>query len=95
MSSTGSKIFFGVSVVVSIGVIGFVHYSQKRDRLRMREGILRDIERREQNIKELEYQKKLESALRQQLSEGFSILKNFFFWISWLIPTVTLIGPRP
>lgn len=71
MSSTSSKIFFGVSVVLSVGVIGFVHYSQKRDRERMREGILRDLERRQQNIQELEYQKKLESALRRQLDEGF------------------------
>jgi hypothetical protein len=81
-SSTGSKLFFGVSVVVSVGVIAFVHYSQNRDRQRMRAGILRDLERRQQNAEELEYQKKLESALRQQLRKGFLLFRKSLQYIS-------------
>lgn len=45
--STTSKIVFGLSCVVSSGIIGFVHFQQQDDLNKLHEGVIKDIERQE------------------------------------------------
>ncbi|CAH1271839.1 PET117 [Branchiostoma lanceolatum] len=43
--SVPAKVFFCGCVATSLGIIGYIHYSQVRDRERMRQGPVRDMER--------------------------------------------------
>lgn len=45
--STTSKIVFGLSCVVSVGIIGFVHFQQQNDLNKLHEGVVKDKERQE------------------------------------------------
>lgn len=45
--STTSKVVFGVSCLVSVSIIGFVHYQQQDDLNKLHEGVVKDIERQE------------------------------------------------
>uniref|UniRef100_A0A0B6ZMN6 Uncharacterized protein n=1 Tax=Arion vulgaris TaxID=1028688 RepID=A0A0B6ZMN6_9EUPU len=55
------------------GVIYYVHYSQKRDRMQLREGVFSDMERQQkkiQNIHQLELQSDLTKIMKQHRKEG-------------------------
>ncbi|XP_019643528.1 PREDICTED: protein PET117 homolog, mitochondrial-like [Branchiostoma belcheri] len=71
--SLPAKLFFGGCVVTSLGIIGYIHYSQVRDRERMRQGPVRDMERearRRHNIRlqveQIELTKKYEEERDRQ-----------------------------
>jgi len=52
--STTSKIVFGLSCFASVGIIGFVHYQQQDDLIKLHEGVVKDIERQANRRRELE-----------------------------------------
>ncbi|XP_014478089.1 PREDICTED: protein PET117 homolog, mitochondrial [Dinoponera quadriceps] len=73
--SIASKATFGLCFVVSVGIIGYVHYKQAYDRKQLRLGITRDIERQErrkaENVYILQQQIELAKELRKkQAIEG-------------------------
>ncbi|GAA6089506.1 protein PET117 homolog, mitochondrial [Tachysurus ichikawai] len=59
--STASKIVLGLSVVLTVGTVAGVHLKQNWDRQRLREGVLRDLERVE---RKRENQRALEEQIR-------------------------------
>ncbi|CAM1154273.1 Uncharacterised protein g11149, partial [Pycnogonum litorale] len=59
--STASKITFVVSGIVAAGIIGYVHHKQNSDRLKLHEGVLRDVERQQKK-----HQKQHEIAVKEQ-----------------------------
>jgi len=67
MSAT-AKVTFGTSLIVSAGIVIYVHYKKNADRKKMHDGVIRDVERqhmrRTQNVtllqKQIELTKKLE-----------------------------------
>lgn len=64
--STASKITFATTVAATVGIIYFVHNSQIEDRAKLRQGIVRDIER---------IQRKTENVVRLQQQD--ELTKNF------------------
>jgi len=64
--STASKITFATTVAATVGIIYAVHNSQIEDRAKLRQGIVRDIER---------IQRKTENVVRLQQQE--ELTKNF------------------
>lgn len=52
--STTSKLVFGLSCIVSTAIIGFVHFQQQDDLVKLHEGVLKDIERQEHRRSQLE-----------------------------------------
>ncbi|XP_074065478.1 protein PET117 homolog, mitochondrial [Macrotis lagotis] len=57
--SRSSKAVLGLSVVLTAGTVVGVHLRQKQDQQRLREGVLRDIERqnrKKENVRLLEEQ---------------------------------------
>ncbi|KAL2716794.1 hypothetical protein V1478_014470 [Vespula squamosa] len=75
--STLAKITFGACCLVSVGIIGYVHYKQQYDRELLHEGVLRDIERQQrrkiENIYNLQQQIELTRELRKHVTnEGNS-----------------------
>ncbi|XP_043839244.1 protein PET117 homolog, mitochondrial isoform X2 [Dromiciops gliroides] len=57
--SRSSKVVLGLSVVVTVGTVAGVHLRQKQDQQRLRDGVLRDIERqnrKKENVRILEEQ---------------------------------------
>lgn len=40
-----ARFTFGGCVIVSVGIVGYVHYRQQEERQKMHEGVVRDIER--------------------------------------------------
>ncbi|XP_056136027.1 protein PET117 homolog, mitochondrial [Lampris incognitus] len=64
--STSSKVVLGVSVVLTLSTVAGVHLKQNRDRERLHEGVLRDLERLEkkkENLRLLEEQRALTREL--------------------------------
>ncbi|KAL7833960.1 hypothetical protein AOLI_G00289200 [Acnodon oligacanthus] len=64
--STASKVALGVSVVLTVSTVVGVHVKQSWDRQRLREGVLRDLERLErkrENVRALEEQIQLTREL--------------------------------
>ncbi|KAG7315505.1 hypothetical protein KOW79_021593 [Hemibagrus wyckioides] len=59
--STASKVVLGLSVVLTVGTVAGVHLKQNWDRQRLREGVLRDLERVE---RKRENQRALEEQIR-------------------------------
>ncbi|KAG8276070.1 protein PET117 homolog, mitochondrial [Homalodisca vitripennis] len=61
--SLPAKITLATSCVVSAGIIAYVHFKQQLDRVKLHEGVVRDVERRQrrkaENIYVLEQQKDL------------------------------------
>ncbi|KAK7104274.1 hypothetical protein V1264_019024 [Littorina saxatilis] len=67
--STASKVTLGVSITFTIGIVTYVHLWQKKERERMHDGVLRDLERQQKkaaNQQDLEAQAQLTSILQQQ-----------------------------
>ncbi|XP_074143884.1 protein PET117 homolog, mitochondrial [Sminthopsis crassicaudata] len=57
--SRSSKVVLGLSVVLTVGTVVGVHLRQKQDQQRLRDGVLRDIERqnrKRENVRLLEEQ---------------------------------------
>ncbi|XP_038607344.1 protein PET117 homolog, mitochondrial [Tachyglossus aculeatus] len=57
--SRGSKAVLGLSVVLTVATVTGVHLRQRQDRQRLRNGVIRDIERqnrKKENIRLLEEQ---------------------------------------
>ncbi|XP_036606060.1 protein PET117 homolog, mitochondrial [Trichosurus vulpecula] len=57
--SRSSKVVLGLSVVLTVGTVAGVHLRQKQDQQRLRDGVLRDIERqnrKKENVRLLEEQ---------------------------------------
>ncbi|XP_062845597.1 protein PET117 homolog, mitochondrial [Trichomycterus rosablanca] len=52
--STASKVVLGLSVVLTVSTVAGVHIKQNWDRQRLREGVLRDLERVEKKRENLE-----------------------------------------
>ncbi|EDV57212.1 protein PET117 homolog, mitochondrial [Drosophila erecta] len=59
--STASRVTLGLAVSISTAIIGYVHYKQSADRLRLHDGVLRDVEQQQRRKHENTY------ALQQQI----------------------------
>lgn len=77
--STASKITLGLSAVVAVGIIGFVHRKQTADRAKLHQGIIRDMER-QQNEQQHSEQSKDDDWVEEIISE----LKKEIEIESWL-----------
>ena len=69
MTSRGSKIALAAASSFAVGIIVLVHQMQNADRKRLRDGVLRDLERQERkrrNISDLEEQIELRKRLEQR-----------------------------
>ena len=69
MISQGAKVALGGALCFASAVILLVHQMQSTDRKRLREGVLRDLERQERkrrNIEELQQQIELTKKLQEQ-----------------------------
>lgn len=68
--SVTAKVTFGTCVMISVGIVAYVHYRQQEDRQKMHEGVIRDIERQHmrktQNIILLQKQKDLTKRLKEE-----------------------------
>ncbi|XP_076463566.1 protein PET117 homolog, mitochondrial-like [Babylonia areolata] len=67
--STASKVTLGASITFTIGIITYVHLWQKKERERLRQGVVMDLERqqrRQANIRDQEQQAQLTEILQQQ-----------------------------
>ncbi|KAL5008995.1 hypothetical protein ScPMuIL_014576 [Solemya velum] len=79
--SLGSKVALGGAIGFSISIIYYVHHKQTSDKERMREGIVRDIERQQskkaQNLKRLQDQIEItQSVKRSEAEERRQLLKQ-------------------
>ncbi|XP_056303744.1 protein PET117 homolog, mitochondrial [Danio aesculapii] len=64
--STASKVVLGLSIVLTISTVAGVHIKQNWDRQRLREGVVRDlerVERKRENLRALEEQIQLTREL--------------------------------
>ncbi|CRK88117.1 CLUMA_CG001902, isoform A [Clunio marinus] len=77
--SLTSKFVFGSCCAVTFGTIGYVHWKQNFDRKKLKEGVVRDVER--QRVREmnksintynLQQQKELEKVLRREENKQFA-----------------------
>ncbi|XP_027696087.1 protein PET117 homolog, mitochondrial [Vombatus ursinus] len=75
--SRSSKVVLGLSVVLTVGTVVGVHIRQKQDQQRLRDGVLRDIERqnrKKENVRLLEEQiiltEHLEAERKMLLAKG-------------------------
>ncbi|XP_026179811.1 protein PET117 homolog, mitochondrial [Mastacembelus armatus] len=67
--SAASKVVLGVSVVLTLSTVAAVHLKQAWDRQRLREGVVRDLERLERkkkNLRILEEQRTLTRQLEEE-----------------------------
>lgn len=69
--STTSKVVFGLSCLASAGIVGFVHYQQQDDLIKLHEGVVKDIERQE--LKRLHFEIKSDIPLTSNLQDGEKI----------------------
>jgi len=70
--STASKVTLVGACISSLGIISFVHWSQQDDRKRLRQGVIKDIERQErkrQNLEELREQQRLQQYFESKENE--------------------------
>ncbi|XP_064622908.1 protein PET117 homolog, mitochondrial-like [Lineus longissimus] len=75
--SLTSKLTLAGSVTFAVGIISYVHMKQKKDRERLREGVVKDMERQEmkklQNLKALQDQIELTKILKTQRDKDTSL----------------------
>lgn len=68
--SLTSKATLCLSVVATVGIVGYVHYKQSFDREKMHEGVIRDAYRQQlkktENLYLLQQQKDLTKQLRKE-----------------------------
>ncbi|XP_016935754.2 uncharacterized protein [Drosophila suzukii] len=65
--STASRITLGMAVSVSTAIIGYVHYKQSADRLRLHDGVLRDVEQQQRRKHENTYTLQQQIDMTKQL----------------------------
>ncbi|XP_008551849.2 protein PET117 homolog, mitochondrial [Microplitis demolitor] len=69
MSFTSRAVLYG-SCLVTVGIVGFVHYKQHDDRQQLHLGVIRDIERQErrkaENLYLLEQQRELTKKMKRE-----------------------------
>ena len=79
MISRGAKVALGGAFCFASAIIFLVHQMQTADRQRLREGVIRDLERQERkrrNVEELEQQIELTKKLQQQRDSDLSKQKE-------------------
>ncbi|XP_076026802.1 protein PET117 homolog, mitochondrial [Genypterus blacodes] len=67
--SAASKAVLGVSVFLTLSIVAAVHLKQAQDRQRLREGVVRDLERvqrKKENLRLLEEQRNLTKQLETE-----------------------------
>jgi len=67
--STASKITLGTTILSTIGILVFVHHSQKVEQAAMHEGVIRDMDQqrlRAERQLDFDTQAALEAKLRQE-----------------------------
>ncbi|KAH8241881.1 hypothetical protein KR026_012333, partial [Drosophila bipectinata] len=65
--SAASRITLGLAVTVSTAIIGYVHYKQSADRLKLHDGVLRDVERQQRRKHENTYTLQQQIDMTKQL----------------------------
>ncbi|XP_022227858.2 protein PET117 homolog, mitochondrial [Drosophila obscura] len=69
--SVASRVTLGLAVTISSAIIGYVHYKQSEDRLKLHEGVIRDVEqqqrRKHENTYSLQQQIDMTKQLKKQL----------------------------
>ncbi|XP_034668164.1 protein PET117 homolog, mitochondrial [Drosophila subobscura] len=65
--SLTSKITLGLAVTVSSAIIGYVHYKQSEDRLKLHEGVIRDVEQQQRRKHENRYTLQQQIDMTKQL----------------------------
>nr|CAH0111878.1 unnamed protein product [Daphnia galeata] len=65
-----AKLTLGSSIILSAGIVYYVHYKQNLDRTSLHEGVLRDIERQKRRRAENLY------MLQQQIDLSKELKKN-------------------
>ncbi|XP_016985662.1 protein PET117 homolog, mitochondrial [Drosophila rhopaloa] len=65
--STASRVTLGMAVTVSTAIIGYVHYKQSADRLRLHDGVLRDVEQQQRRKHENTYTLQQQIDITKQL----------------------------
>ncbi|XP_017131881.1 protein PET117 homolog, mitochondrial [Drosophila elegans] len=65
--STASRLTLGMAVTVSTAIIGYVHYKQSADRLRLHDGVLRDVEQQQRRKHENTYTLQQQIDITKQL----------------------------
>lgn len=71
--STTSKIALSLAISGSAGIVYFVHWSQQNDRVRLRQGVIYDIQRQERkrlNLDDLKEQQRLTETLSKSNSKS-------------------------
>ncbi|GAB6019383.1 hypothetical protein CHUAL_000969 [Chamberlinius hualienensis] len=65
-----SKVTFGACMAASLGIVGYVHYKHREDRIKMHDGVIRDAERqyakRAENLIILQQQIELTKKLKSE-----------------------------
>ncbi|XP_032685719.1 protein PET117 homolog, mitochondrial [Odontomachus brunneus] len=74
--SIAAKATFSLCCVVSIGIIGYVHYKQSYDRQQLHLGVVRDIERRERRKAENAYILQQQIELTKELRRKHTVGEN-------------------
>ncbi|KAH8266628.1 hypothetical protein KR018_004152, partial [Drosophila ironensis] len=73
--SAASRVTLGVAVSISAAIIGYVHYKQSADRLKLHDGVLRDVEqqqrRKHENTYTLQQQIDITRQLKTQETSGY------------------------
>jgi len=68
--SLASKLTLAASACVAVAIVGYVHMRQKEDQAKLREGVIRDVERQHmrqtQNLMRLQEQVELTKRIRQE-----------------------------
>eukprot|EP00099_Drosophila_melanogaster_P017607 NP_608516.1 uncharacterized protein Dmel_CG11562 [Drosophila melanogaster] len=65
--STASRVTLGLAVSISTAIIGYVHYKQSADRLRLHDGVLRDVEQQQRRKHENTYTLQQQIDMTKQL----------------------------
>ncbi|XP_001357454.3 protein PET117 homolog, mitochondrial [Drosophila pseudoobscura] len=65
--SLTSRVTLGVAVTVSSAIIGYVHYKQSEDRLKLHEGVIRDVEQQQRRKHENRYTLQQQIDMTKQL----------------------------
>lgn len=79
MISRGAKVALGGAFCFASAVVFLVHQMQNTDRKRLKEGVIRDIERQERkrkNVEELQQQIELTKKLQKQRDSDVSNQKE-------------------
>ncbi|KAH8412512.1 hypothetical protein KR009_002729, partial [Drosophila setifemur] len=66
MSAT-SRVTLGLAVTASTAIIGYVHYKQSADRLKLHDGVLRDVEQQQRRKHENTYTLQQQIDMTKQL----------------------------